>query len=90
MCASADSVSGIVYSAGDGQPTVELFTKAGCTLCDVAKGVLKSASAEQPHTLVAVDITDADKTEWWSKYKYDIPVLHINNIYWAKSCRAGA
>ena len=29
--------------------------------CDVAKGVLASASAEQPHTLVAVDITDEDK-----------------------------
>ena len=55
------SVSGTVYSAGDDAPTVQLFTKAGCTLCDVAKGVLASASAEQPHTLVAVDITDEDK-----------------------------
>eukprot|EP00321_Phaeocystis_globosa_P009747 CAMPEP_0118825030 /NCGR_PEP_ID=MMETSP1162-20130426/11008_1 /TAXON_ID=33656 /ORGANISM="Phaeocystis Sp, Strain CCMP2710" /LENGTH=209 /DNA_ID=CAMNT_0006755681 /DNA_START=27 /DNA_END=656 /DNA_ORIENTATION=+ len=78
------SVSGTVYSAGDDAPTVQLFTKAGCTLCDVAKGVLASASAEQPHTLVAVDITDEDKTAWWDKYKYDIPVLHINNVYWAK------
>ena len=58
---SAPSVSGTVYSAGDDAPTVQLFTKAGCTLCDVAKGVLASASAEQPHTLEAVDITDEDK-----------------------------
>ena len=57
----APSVSGTVYSAGDDAPTVQLFTKAGCTLCDVAKGVLASASAEQPHTLEAVDITDEDK-----------------------------
>ena len=74
------SVSGIIYSAGDDEPSVQLFTKAGCTLCDVAKGVLASASAERPHTLQAVDITDADKAEWWAKYKYDIPVLHINNV----------
>jgi len=57
----APSVSGTVYSAGDDAPTVQLFTKAGCTLCDVAKGVLASASAEAPHTLEAVDITDEDK-----------------------------
>jgi len=31
-----------------------------------------------------VDIIDADKTEWWDKYKYDIPVLHIDGQYWAK------
>ena len=57
----APSVSGTVYSAGDDAPTVQLFTKAGCTLCDVAKGVLASASAERPHTLETVDITDEDK-----------------------------
>ena len=39
---------------------------------------------DQPHTLEAVDITDPDKTEWYSKYKYDIPVLHLNGRYWAK------
>ncbi len=26
---------------------------------------------------MAVDITDAGNREWWDKYKYDIPVLHI-------------
>ena len=83
MCAP-ESVTGVVYSADADRPTVQLFTKAGCTLCDVAKGVLASASAESPHTLEAIDITDADKAEWWDKYKYDIPVLHINNVYWAK------
>ena len=79
-----NSVSGVVYTAPVGSPTVQLFTKAGCTLCDVAKGVLKTASTEQPHTLETVDITDADKADWWQKYKYDIPVLHVNGAYWAK------
>ena len=83
MCAP-ESVTGVVYSADADRPTVQLFTKAGCTLCDVAKGVLASASAESPHTLEAIDITDADKAEWWDKYKYDIPVLHVGDAYWTK------
>jgi len=46
--------------------------------------VLDSVREDQPHSLYAVDITDDDKQEWFSKYKYDIPVLHVNDIYWAK------
>lgn len=82
-------MSGVLYSAADA-PTVRLFTKSGCTLCDVAKGVLADAAAERPHTLEAVDITDADKGEWYEKYKYDIPVLHIDGAYWAKHRCANA
>ena len=87
LCDGTDggpSVSGMVYSAPDAEPTVRLFTKAGCTLCDVAKDVLANARAEHPHTLEAVDITDPEHGEWWEKYKYDIPVLHIDGAYWAK------
>ena len=76
------SVSGPVYE-GDG-PTIELFTKEGCTLCDDAKAVLDALRADAPHSLVAGDITDKDKTELWDKYKYDIPVLAIDGVYWTK------
>jgi len=31
-----------------------------------------------------VDITDADKKRWFDRYKYDIPVLRIDGVYWAK------
>jgi glutaredoxin len=78
------SVSGVLYSGPADAPTVQMYTKAGCTLCDVAKDVLVRAADEFPHTLVAVDITDLDNAAWWAKYKYDIPVLHIDNHYWAK------
>ena len=82
---SSSSVSGIVYAASEeGAPTVKLFTKAGCTLCDVAKGVLAEAAETRPHTLEAVDITDVENSAWFSKYKYDIPVLHVDGQYWAK------
>ena len=78
------SVGGIIYSAPEERPTVQLYTKMGCTLCDKAKGVLTQAAELQPHTLEAVDITDAENVQWWKRYKYDIPVLRINGIYWAK------
>jgi len=68
----------------NGITTVKLFTKEGCTLCDKVKDVLESVREDQPHSLYAVDITDDDKQDWFDKYKYDIPVLHINDIYWTK------
>lgn len=80
----SSSVSGMIYSAPEGNPKVQLFTKAGCTLCDKAKEVLAQAAEQHPHSLEAVDITDAENAQWWAKYKYDIPVLHIDGIYWAK------
>lgn len=45
---------------------------------------MKSVKDEQAHTLLAVDITDSDKDDWYSKYKYDIPILHIGDKYWIK------
>ena len=81
------SVSGVIYAAPRGAspaPTVELFTKANCPLCDDAKAVLRQCSADIPHSLVAVDITDSENQVWWERYKFDIPVLHIDGAYWAK------
>ena len=82
--AYSGSVSRIIYAASDDQPRVRLFTKAGCTLCDKAKMVLQEVVESHPHTLEAVDITDAEHAKWWAKYKYDIPVLHIDDAYWTK------
>ena len=82
------SVSGILYEKPCGDAacdvTVKLFTKEGCTLCDKIKDLLFRISEDYPHTLVAVDITDDDNKVFWEKYKYDIPVLHLNDLYFAK------
>jgi Glutaredoxin-like domain (DUF836) len=50
----------------------------------VVSKVLASIEPELPHRLEAVDITDDDHAKWFSKYKYDIPVLHIGDKYWMK------
>jgi thiol-disulfide isomerase/thioredoxin len=94
------SVSGIIYDVEEDDDTtkkkssehnaivVTLFTKEGCTLCDKVQDVLKSLRSKYPHKLVAIDITDPlYKDQWYEKYKYDIPVLHVyddTSVYWAK------
>jgi len=89
----ANSVSKIVYTAAEqttdsstdtNTPTVKLFTKEGCTLCDKVKDVLEQVREQYPHTLIQVDITDDEHTGWFSKYKYDIPVLHLDDKFWIK------
>jgi thiol-disulfide isomerase/thioredoxin len=81
---SLKSVSGTIYRSTEDAPNVKLFTKEGCTLCDKVKETLYSLHKELPHSLEAIDITDETHTEWYDKYKYDIPVLHINGQYWVK------
>jgi thiol-disulfide isomerase/thioredoxin len=82
--ASNKSVTGTVYEREQEYPVIKLFTKEGCTLCDKVKDVLLEIVNEYPHSLLQVDITDHEHTEWFARYKYDIPVLHMNDIYWTK------
>ena len=69
---------------GEDEPLVQLFTKEGCTLCHKVRDVLQQVKEEHPHSLELVDITDTDKTDYWDRYKYDIPVVHVNGQYWIK------
>jgi len=88
----AASVTGPVYQDdeddknknGNGNLEVKLFTKQGCTLCVKVKDVLQELRSEVPHSLHQIDITDDCHSEWYAKYKYDIPVLHLNDRYWLK------
>jgi len=91
---SRRSVTGLIYSSNESSESnengdkkmikIQLYTKEGCTLCDKVTDVLRSIRESHPHQLEAVDITDPDKTEFFDKYKWDIPVLHVNNLYWTK------
>jgi len=93
------SVTGTIYQAAAGgkdhgtsnhnnhDVTITLFTKEGCTLCDKVIDVLMELYQQDPnyaHTLRAVDITDDDQRQYWDRYKYDIPVLHLNGQFWVK------
>jgi hypothetical protein len=64
---------------------IKLFTKENCTLCDKVQSILYELRIQYPHVLEAIDITDTKYASLcYERYKYDIPILHINDMYWTK------
>jgi glutaredoxin len=56
-------------------PSVTLYTRAGCHLCDVAKTVLDEACRERPFELTTIDVDSApDLAE---RYGLEVPVVLI-------------
>ncbi|EDO18673.1 hypothetical protein Kpol_1055p28 [Vanderwaltozyma polyspora DSM 70294] len=60
-----------------------LFSKKDCGLCVTAKVVLdkvvKDGEFDGKIKYTQVDIEDPKNKEWWDKYCFDIPVLHIED-----------
>ncbi|XP_058296525.1 glutaredoxin-like protein C5orf63 homolog isoform X2 [Hylobates moloch] len=56
-------------------PVLTLFTKDPCPLCDEAKEVLK------PYKNREVNITLPENSVWYERYKFDIPVFHLNGQF---------
>lgn len=46
-------------------------------LCTNASKILKSATDEVSTEVEFIDIMDPKNSEWFDKYCYDVPVLHI-------------
>ncbi|KAM6986789.1 glutaredoxin-like protein C5orf63 homolog [Aplochiton taeniatus] len=63
-------------------PTLTLFTKDPCPLCDDAKEVLEPY--KHRYVFQQVDITLPENKVWYDKYKYEIPVFHINGQFLMK------
>ncbi|KAB5543604.1 hypothetical protein PHYPO_G00081160 [Pangasianodon hypophthalmus] len=60
-------------------PILTLFTKDPCPLCDEAKEVLEPY--KHRFVLQEVDITLPENSVWFDRYKYDIPVFHLNGQF---------
>ncbi|KAJ8287273.1 hypothetical protein GJAV_G00049650 [Gymnothorax javanicus] len=60
-------------------PVLTLFTKDPCPLCDEAKEVLEAY--KHKFVLQEVDITRPENSVWYDRYKYDIPVFHLNGQF---------
>nr|XP_029136989.1 glutaredoxin-like protein C5orf63 homolog [Labrus bergylta] len=60
-------------------PTLTLFTKDPCPLCDDAKEELEPL--KHRFVLQQVDITLPENSVWWDRYRYDIPVFHLNGRF---------
>lgn len=63
-------------------PTLTLYTKDNCSLCDDAKEVLKKFPNK--FELEEVDITSPENKEWFRRYRFDIPVFHFQGKYLMK------
>ncbi|XP_032239433.1 glutaredoxin-like protein C5orf63 homolog isoform X2 [Nematostella vectensis] len=50
-----------------------------CSLCDDAKLILENS--RQKFEYEEVDITAKGNEEWFYKYRYDIPVFHLNGKF---------
>uniref|UniRef100_A0ABI7YSM0 Glutaredoxin-like protein n=1 Tax=Felis catus TaxID=9685 RepID=A0ABI7YSM0_FELCA len=60
-------------------PVLTLFTKDPCPLCDEAKEVLEAY--KNRFILQEVDITLPENSAWYQRYKFDIPVFHLNGQF---------
>lgn len=61
---------------------LKFFTKANCMLCTNANEILQlaisSPTVDQINLdLTKIDIMDFKNKQWFDKYCYDVPVLHI-------------
>lgn len=57
-------------------PTITLYAKAGCHLCDEAREYLEDAAADHDFALEEIDIRrDPDLFE---RYRYRIPVITVD------------
>lgn len=58
---------------------VELYSKDGCHLCDVAKEILLNIQQKHPFELKVVKIQEGDET--FDRFKERIPVIYINGTF---------
>ncbi len=62
------------------EPTVQviLYTRPGCSLCEVMKHEMSRSGCAEFYTLKEIDITG--DAELLARYQFDIPVLCINGV----------
>ncbi|XP_051539549.1 glutaredoxin-like protein C5orf63 homolog [Myxocyprinus asiaticus] len=60
-------------------PVLTLFTKNPCPLCEEAKEALEPF--KHRFHLQQVDITLPENSVWLDRYRYDIPVFHLNGQF---------
>lgn len=64
-------------------PTLTLYTKHPCLLCDILKDDLRSRFSGR-YQLQEVDITAAGNERLFKLYKYEIPVLFLEGQFLCK------
>ncbi|KAJ1207759.1 hypothetical protein NDU88_003149 [Pleurodeles waltl] len=68
-----------LVTSSRGLPVLTLFTKDPCPLCEEAKEML--GPYKHRFILQEVDITLPENADLYDRYKYDIPVFHLNGQF---------
>lgn len=61
---------------------VELYSRPGCHLCEIAKSEILKVKMEIPFGLVEIDISSDPSLE--EKYGESVPVILVNGEYFAR------
>lgn len=59
--------------------TVTLYTSSQCTLCIPVKYIINKVKQKYNFTYNEVDIYNNNNKQYYNLYKYDIPVVYVNN-----------
>lgn len=60
------------------EPTITLFTRPGCHLCENARTLLQAFTSRYPHRLQEVNIDE--HAELQARYHLTIPVIRIGSV----------
>ena len=58
-----------------------LFTRANCSLCDIAKANVAEVRKKRTVDYSEIDVMAVGQTQWKDKYEFDTPVLHVERIF---------
>ncbi|KAJ2191828.1 hypothetical protein IW145_006669 [Coemansia sp. RSA 521] len=58
-----------------------MFTHNRCQLCVDAKEALHHVRKQVPFEITEVDIKKPGNEKWFDEYKYDVPVIHVNDEF---------
>ena len=60
------------------KPSVIIYSRPGCHLCEEAKTTIAAAACSEEYTLAEINIES--EPELLRRYQYDIPVITINGV----------
>jgi glutaredoxin len=60
-----------------------LFTRANCSLCDVAKSKIADVQKKRTVQYNEIDVMKDDPAlaKWREMYEYETPVLHVERVF---------
>ncbi|KAJ2799628.1 hypothetical protein H4R20_004360 [Coemansia guatemalensis] len=66
---------------GASRLVLTMFTHSRCQLCVDAKEALAQVRKQVPFEISEVDIRKPGNERWFDEYKYDVPVIHVNDEF---------